>query len=148
MLGFSEIHWYFQQHSTVGSGRPVILTQSRSTQSPLATFRQRIQSQEGIVSIKLLDRVLLKAVHKGNKKRAKTFTLRKIDPAACSSPDGLKSALKSGIRKQLKGDIGSKDFVIGVVEGTNVVRIRSREDLAEFWSDMKKPGSYLYGAMA
>ena len=114
----------FQQRG--GSERSVILT--RSTQSPLATYHQNVQSQGGIVSAKLLDRVLLKAVHKGNKKGAKMFTLRKIDPTASSSPDGLKSVM----RKQLKEDVGSEDFDIGYVEGTNVVRIRSREDLAEF----------------
>ena len=82
----------FQQNSPVGSGQAVIL--ARSTQSPLATFRQKTPSQHGIVSAKLLDRVLLKAVHKGNKKGAKTFTLRKIDPTTSSSPDSLKTVMR------------------------------------------------------
>lgn len=126
-----------QQRCTVGSGQPsVMLTQSRP-QSAHTTFAQRTQSQQ--VPAKLHDRILLKAVHKGNKKGAKTFTLRNIDPTASSSPGSLKSAM----RKQLKGDISSEDFDIGFVEGANVVRIRSSEDLAEFWSDLKKPGSKL-----
>lgn len=129
-----------QQHSTVGSGQPVIVTRSR-VQSPLATgFHQHTQSKQGTVSAKRHDRILLKAVHKGNKKGTKTFTLRNIDPTVCSSPGSLKGV----IRKQLEGDITTEEFDVGFVEGTNVVRIRSSEDLAEFWSDLKKPGTKLF----
>jgi hypothetical protein len=46
--------------------------------------------------------------------------------------------LKSLIRAQLCGDITTCEFDVGFVSGTNVVSIRSEEDLAEIWSSQLK----------
>ena len=64
-----------------------------------------------------LDKILLKAAYKG-KKEFKTFTLRNVDTAAIAS-------LKKLIKDSLRDDINSKDFDVGYMQGSNVIRVRT-----------------------
>ena len=52
--------------------------------------------------------------------------------------------LKKVIREQLKEDIVNHNFDVGYVQGTKVVRIRSRLDLQEFWQNFKKSNLILW----
>ena len=85
------------------------------------------------VSSRILPRVLLRAVQKGTtgKSDGKLFTLRSINTGLLSSCDALKQLIK----EQLSDDIASTDdFDIGFLDGSNLVRIRSTQDLAETWA--------------
>ena len=82
-----------------------------------------------------LDKILLKAAYKG-KKEFKTFTLRNVDTAAIASCKDLKKLIKDSLRD----DINSKDFDVGYMQGSNVIRVRTKEDLSEMWADVKKQG--------
>ena len=77
--------------------------------------------------------MLLKAAHKNNLKEQKTFTVRNVNTATIESP----AALKSLIRDNFSDDIGPV-FDVGYIQGSTVVRIRSKEDLAEMWCDIRK----------
>lgn len=83
-----------------------------------------------------VEKVMLKAVCKGVKKDPKTFTLRNINTDEVLSCGMLKHVIKS----QLCGDIISceDNFDVGVVQGSNVVSIRTKEDLMDVWNDIKK----------
>lgn len=83
-----------------------------------------------------LDKVLLKAAYKG-KKEFKTFTLRNVDTAAIASCKDLKKLIKDSLRD----DINSKDFDVGYMQGSNVIRVRTKEDLSEMWAEVKKQGT-------
>ena len=83
-----------------------------------------------------LEKVFLKATYKG-KKDAKTFTLRDVDPSVITSSDDLKDLIKTC----LHDDIKSGDFDVGYMPGTNVIRVRTEEDLKEMWADIKKSKS-------
>ena len=80
--------------------------------------------------------VLLRAVINGGSKEGKMFTIRNVNTKEVNTCDGLKGT----IRKQLVCDIVDGPFDVGFVEGSNVVRIRSKEDLSELWSALMKPG--------
>ena len=99
------------------------------TVTPLITHPYNDQQQT-----QQIVKVLLKAVAKYDKKKSKTFTLRNIDVAAV----GTCSRLKSLIRAQLREDITTSEFDVGYVSGTNIVSIRSGEDLMEIWSCLLK----------
>ena len=59
------------------------------------------------------------------------FTLRSINTGLLSFCDTLKQLIK----EQLSDDIASTDdFDIGFLDGSNLVRIRSTQDLAEMWA--------------
>ena len=79
--------------------------------------------------------MLLKAALKGGNKDGKAFTIRDFDTAAISSCDDMKML----IREQLSKDIVAEDFDIGFVNGSSVIRIRSKEDLSDVWSALRKP---------
>ena len=97
------------------------------TVTPLAT-------QPTVQPVQQVTKVLLKAVAKYDKKKSKTFTLRNISAASLSTC----ATLKFLIRAQLQEDIISSDFDVGYVNGTNIVSLRSGDDLAEIWSRLLK----------
>ena len=103
-------------------GRGVTVTPLATTQHPTIARTQQIQ------------KVLLKAVAKHDKKKAKTFTLRNINVADVDTC----SRLKALIRAQLREDVTASEFDVGFISGTNVVSVRSEEDLAEIWSNQLK----------
>ena len=120
------------------------LTMSRSlvgpttctTRDSLGIFQsQRSQGQKRGVGTKL-DKVLLKANCKGKLKEFKTFTLRNVDTAAVVSSHDLKKLLKESLHE----DISSRDFDIGYMQGSNVIRVCTKEDMSEMWSEVKKQG--------
>ena len=83
-----------------------------------------------------LSKVLIKAACKNNLKEVKTFTVRNVDLGPIQSITDLKTVN----RDKLKEDI-RKNFDVGYIQGKTVVRVRSEEDMAEMWSEIKKPGS-------
>ena len=87
-----------------------------------------------------IDKVILKAVAKARKKKEKLFTLRHIETDKVSSCDGLKKLIK----KQLCDDvIDWEEFDVGYInskQGEKVISIRSKEDLAEVWKEIRIQG--------
>lgn len=82
-----------------------------------------------------ISKVLIKVCPKGKKKETKTFSLRNIHPSKVVSVENLKTI----IRTQLQGEISqSSKFDIGYLQGSNVVSIRSEEDLLEIWENFRK----------
>ena len=87
-----------------------------------------------------INKVFLKAVTKENSKCAKTFTLRHINTSHVSNSDDLKELIK----EKLGGDVKDcDDFDVGYVQGPGdrVVTIRTEEDLADVWREMRTPNS-------
>ena len=115
-----------------------VIVTSISAASPGGGTQQiQVQSVQG--QGPFIEKVLLKAVCKGPKKakrEPKTFTLRNINTVEVCSSDKLKRTIKT----QLKDDIivHEEDFEVGVIQGTNVVSIRSLEDMMDVWKDVKK----------
>ena len=106
---------------------------SQAQQLPVATpcgpdRQQRVDNR--------LDKVLLKAACKG-KKDMKTFTLRNVDTTAITSSHHLKDLIK----ESLHDDISSGNFDVGYMQGTNVIRVRTKDDISEMWSDIRKQRS-------
>ena len=135
-----------------GSGRRVLVTplvagcqqslQSNrvppSTGRVLSTRAQTSSSQPQLPSTQLpspnvLQKVLLKA--HGLNKKEKTFSLRNLDLSVIKSC----ADLKTEIRSRLTSDITDKQYDVGYVRGTNVVRVRTAEDLDELWALLRKP---------
>ena len=122
---------------TVNSGQGSVANQLRRViVTPISALSQDSTSKPTHHHI---EKVLLKAVHKGSKKakkEPKTFTLRNIDTIEVCSSDKLKHVIKT----QLKDDIvmNEEDFEVGVFQGTNIVSIRSKEDMMDVCKDMKK----------
>jgi len=44
-------------------------------------------------------------------------------------------------QRAVNGDIVTKDFDVGFVSGSSVVRIRNRKNLLDVWSELRKPGN-------
>ena len=85
----------------------------------------------------VLNRVLIKAVPKGGGKgEGKNFTLKNVNTAELSSCNQLKALIK----EQLCDDIESGSFDVGFIDGSNVVRIRTHDDLKETWTTLMKGG--------
>ena len=88
----------------------------------------------------VIDKVLLKAVSKTGKKKDKIFVLRRIETGKVTSCDDLKKLIK----KQLRNDvIDWEDFDVGYVSskrGEKIISIRSLEDLAEVWKEIRAQG--------
>ncbi len=122
------------QHSPLASLQRghVLATPLSVVQCPVTTPRPTGHQSGG-----KLDKVIVKAVCRGAKKDSRSFTLRNLDTAEVCSCDDVKEAIK----RQLHHDITAKDFDVGYVHGSSVVRIRSREDLAEVWADLSKLNS-------
>ena len=83
-----------------------------------------------------LEKILLKAAHKSNLKELKTFSIRNVDTSTIQSLKDLKSL----IRGHFPDDI-EPVFDVGYIQGSCVVRVRSKEDIAEMWSDIRKSKS-------
>ena len=81
----------------------------------------------------VIEKVMLKAALKSNLKEMKIFTMRNVDTSKIKSVCELKSV----IRNQLSEDI-EPCFDVGYIQGSNVIRVRSKEDLSEMWSEIKK----------
>ena len=137
-------------HSSIlvnnGSGRRQVLvtpvfnsaqsypSQQQSTSSPInLSSKTRGCSELGIIS-----KILLKAVCESSKnsKDSKAFTLRNIKTNFVCTCDDLKHVIKSQL-----GDEVTDNFDVGYIEGSTVVRIRSKEDLSELWANVKQPNS-------
>lgn len=104
--------------------------------SPLSSVTSQLlpMSSKGTPIPKtMIDKVLLKAVNKLDKKETKMFTLRGIDSQRVSSRDELKRTIKS----QLQGDV-RHDFDVGYVSGNSVISIRNKADISELWADVQK----------
>lgn len=69
-------------------------------------------------------------------KEFKTFMLRNVDTAAIVSSHDLKKLIK----KSLHDDISSRDFDIGYMVGSNVIRVCTKEDVSDVWSEAKRQG--------
>ena len=110
----------------VGAGRVFIsaLPQSSQPQQP------RVQ----VPNPNMLPKVLLKAHTLNKKDPAKTFTLRNLDLSVIKSCADLKAVIKS----RLSSDITAEQYDVGYVQGTNVVRVRTAEDLDELWALLRK----------
>ena len=80
-----------------------------------------------------LEKVFLKAACKG-KKEVKKFTLRNVDPTRITSSDDLKDFIETNFH----GDVKSGDFDVGYMMGTEIIRVRSEEDLKEMWGEIKR----------
>jgi hypothetical protein len=63
----------------------------------------------------------------------KTFVIRKVDTSTIHSVGDVKKV----IRNALQDDIMVHDFDVGFIQGAHVVRIRSKDDLSEMWSELK-----------
>ena len=107
---------------------------SRSRQLPASTpgevqarGRDQSRNHESIIS-----KLLVKAVCKSTKQAPKTFTLRNVDIANTTSQGQLKKVIKEQLREDLV-----KEFDVGYYQSSTVVSIRSSQDLAEVWNDLK-----------
>ena len=63
----------------------------------------------------------------------KTFTIRNIDISKIKSLCDLKSLIKDNFKEDIR-----PVFDVGYIQGSSVIRIRSKEDLAEMWSEVRK----------
>ena len=108
---------------------PLTSTARFHTQGPNPAFGQLLHGSQPTANI---NRVLLKAVQKDGGK-SKMFTIRNIGTNIHSCDD-----LKTLIRNQLSGDIITDDFDVGFLDGSNTIRIRTKEDLAEVRSELLK----------
>ena len=68
-----------------------------------------------------------------NAKSRKTLIVRKVDTSTIHSVGDVKKV----IRNALRDDIIVQDFDVGYIQGANVVRIRSKDDLSEMWAELK-----------
>ena len=128
--------------AVIGSNVTVASGSVRSSNQPIrhVTVTPLLTGRQAVYRDYEIEKILLKAVCKVNgakkSKNAgpKTFTLRSIDGnQVCSSKD-----LKGVIRTQLEDDIVDSDFEVGVIQGSNVVSIRTRDDMIDVWKDVKK----------
>ena len=67
-------------------------------------------------------------------KEVKKFTLRNIDPTQITSSDDLKDFIETNFH----GDMKSGDFDVGYMVGTEIIRVRTEEDLKEMWGETKR----------
>ena len=93
-------------------------------------------SKQAVPSQQKLDKVLVKAACKSNLKEVKLFTIRDVDFGSMETLTDLKMLIKDQLRDDLR-----KTFDVGYVQGTNVITIRSMEDMDEMWLELKKPRS-------
>ena len=68
------------------------------------------------------------------KDSARLFILRNIDSSKVESCAELKGLIK----QQLKEDAVCGDFDVGYVQGASVIRVRSKQDIKEMWSEIIK----------
>ena len=91
--------------------------------------------QPKVPNSNVLPKVLLKAHSQNKKDPVKTFTLRNLDLSAIKSRDDLKAVIK----ERLTNDITADYYDVGYIQGSNVVRVRTSEDLDELWALLKQP---------
>ena len=128
-----------------GQSRKVLITQLAAIRpEQLATLPPGVCARfaQGAVqpptssTLTTISKATLKAVCSGGgafkKDAARTFILRNIDCSKVTTCDDLKDIIKN----QLRDDI-SREFDVGYIQGTNVIRVRSEADLAEMWPDLK-----------
>lgn len=128
-------------HNHTGRRMPVVVTplstnihlQPRQLQNQLV--QSQVPSQVPPPPQKQAVRVLLKAVKKKGTKS--DSSLRNVILSSIESINMLKDVIREGI----SDDITSKDFDVGYLQGSNVIRIRSREDISELCSLINKPQS-------
>ena len=81
----------------------------------------------------MINHLLLKAVPKGGGgKEEKIFTLRKVDTNGIHGCEELKDLIKKHLIKDI-----TDDFDVRYFEGSNILRIRSEEDLSEVWTKVQ-----------
>ena len=102
--------------------------------TPLTSTPSRAPVNTPIRPPHLISKVLVKVFIKGSKKDSKIFTLRNINPDKISTIHKLECV----IRDQLFDEISRSSFDIGYIQGSHIVTIRSKEDLLEVWSNVKK----------
>ena len=118
-------------HPTAGHRLPVFVTPLAQKQVPnqLSSSLEKRKENQPTKQKK----VLLKAVSKkGPKSDSKIFCLRNITLSSINE-------LKRVIREEFSDDITSKEFDVGYLQGSAIVRIRNREDIAELHSLLVKP---------
>ena len=89
------------------------------------------QVQQG-VRLKVVKKILVKAVDKDKGKDSKIFTLRNIPTDSVSSCGDLKRVIKN----QLDKDIIDSPFDVGFMQNNSAISIRSDEDLIEIWDQV------------
>ena len=130
IVGGSAAQQRIQADRAIGaSGRVFVSTLPQSSQPQ----QPRIQ----VPSQNILPKVLLKAHTLNKKDPAKTFTLRNLDLSTIKSCADLKAVIKG----RLSVDITADQYDVGYVQGSNVVRVRTAEDLDELWALLRKPQS-------
>ena len=96
----------------------------------------------------IINHLLLKAVPKGGGREEKYLHYVMLTQVqnfgGCEElKDLIKKRLseditaKELIKKRLSEDITAKEFDVGYFEGSNIVRIRSKENLCEVWSKLQ-----------
>ena len=131
---YSRLSSTAMPQSTMSCSNPS-LTVGTTTCTTQVSIGVRSQGQKQGIDSKQ-DKVLLKATCKGKLKEFKTFTLRNVDTAAVVSSHDLKKLIK----ESLHDDISSRVFNTGYMQGSNVIRVRTKEDMSEMWSEVKKQG--------
>ena len=116
---------------TVNSGHPAgYIPGSAVTVRPVLTQASTATPRQQAIA-----KVLLKAVNRKKKTAgAKMFTLRNVNTSIINTC----SQMKALIRDQLHNDITEGNFDIGYLQSNTVISIRSKEDLAEIWANIKK----------
>ena len=130
----SSVHVQHQAPSSITHRQRHVVT------APLATPTSTVASKGTLPPSgqHFIGKALLKAVCQSAKKDPpRAFTLRGIDTTKVLSCDDLKTI----IRRQLQHDIRSDDFDVGYIQGSSVVRVRSKDDINEMWIDLSKPNS-------
>ena len=117
---------YFSSSSTRTLQRPI--SQASTSMAPTAS------------SDDFVDKIMIRVESIKSSKVFRNFTLRGININIVNCCEELKKL----IRDQLNDKIISRDFDIGYIQGTKVVRIRSRLDLQEFWQSYRKSSLILW----
>ena len=130
-------------YAVVGVNNGVVTTQADGTRvrrvliTPLGQTGHG-SAQRSQTPLPIIDKVLLKAVSKSaGKKKDKIFALRRIETEKVTSCDDLKKLIK----RQLRDDVVDwEEFDVGYTNskrGDKVISIRSVEDLAEVWREIR-----------
>ena len=114
-------------------GQVVVTPLSRSARPVYVAVQESFSQCSTHKAATFFSKVYLRAISKNAKKEEKTFVLRDIDTSKVLSCSDLKEI----IRAQLYEDIICDDFDVGVISNTSVVRVRTKKDLSELWSDVK-----------
>ena len=82
---------------------------------------------------------MLKAVHRSNVKEFKTFMMRNVNATTIHSVNDLKALIKENFEEDIR-----RNFDVGYVQGNSVIRVRSKEDLFEMQTEVKKSKGSLW----